>query len=103
MGTVVNENVVDESGSAIIGLLHQAAEATKADYEHATQTAHQLAMQLRATEDRAEKLQEQVKYLEQQALQAENWLQRIHEEVENTFFRNRQERGDRLESQQRTP
>lgn len=98
----MSENVVDESGSAIIGLLHQAAEATKADYEHATQTAHQLAMQLRAIEDRAEKLQEQVKYLEQQALQAENWLQRIHEEIENTFFRSRQER-DRLESRQRTP
>jgi molecular chaperone GrpE (heat shock protein) len=98
----VSENVVDQSGSAIIGLLHQAAEATKADVEHATQTAHQLAMQLRATEDRAAKLQEQVKQFEQQALQAEDWLRRIHDEIENRFFRNRQEH-DRSESRQRAP
>lgn len=98
----MSENVVDKSGTAIIGLLHQAAEATKSDYEQATQTAHQLAMQLRATEDRAEKLQAQVNQLEQRALQAENWLHRIHDEIENGLFRNRQER-DRPEGRQRTP
>lgn len=93
----MSENVVDQSGSAIIGLLHEAAEATKADFEHATQTAHQLAMQLRAAEDRAQKLQEQVKQAEQQALHAENWLHRIHDEIEDRFLRNRQEH-ERLES-----
>jgi hypothetical protein len=93
----VSENVVDQSGSAIIGLLHQASDAAKADFEHATQTAHQLAMQLRAAEDRAQKLQEQVKQAEQHALHAENWLLRIHDEIEDKFLRNRQER-ERLES-----
>jgi hypothetical protein len=97
----VSENVVDQSGSAIVGLLHQAAEAAKADFEHATQTAHQLAMQLRAAEDRAQKLEEQVKQAEQQALQAENWLHRVQDEIEDKFFRNRQEHN-RLEGRQRT-
>ena len=97
----VSEHVVDQSGSAIIALLQQAAAAAQADYEHAAQTAHQLVMQLRAAEDRAEKLQEQVKQMEQHALQAEKWLHRIHGEIEDRFFRNRQER-DRPQGRQRT-
>jgi septation ring formation regulator EzrA len=96
-----SEHVVDQSGSAIIALLQQAASAAQSDYEHAAQTAHQLAMQLRAAEDRAEKLQEQVKQMEQHALQAEKWLHRIHGEIEDRFFRNRQER-DRMDGRRRT-
>lgn len=88
-----DEDVVDKSGSAIITLLHQAAEAAKADYEHAAQTAHQLAIQLRAAEDRAERLQEQVKQLQQQALHAEDWLERIHTEIAERFLRKPPERS----------
>jgi septation ring formation regulator EzrA len=90
---MASNDVVDQSGSAIIALLQQAAESAQADYERAAQTAHQLAMQLRAAEDRAERLQEQVKQLEQQQQHAEDWLHRIHGEIEDRFLRKPQERG----------
>ena len=96
-----SEDVVERSGSAIIGLLHQAAESAKADYERAAQTAHQLAMQLRAAEDRAERLQEQVIELERQALHAEDWLHRIHSEIADKFLREPPERR-RPDRRQRT-
>ena len=98
---MASNDVVDQSGSAIIALLQRAAETAQADFERAAQTAHQLAMQLRAAEDRAEKLQEQVKHLEQQQHHAEDWLHRIHDEIADRFLRKPQERG-RPDGRQRT-
>lgn len=77
---------VDRSGEAIMALLRQAAETAQADCDRAMQAAHQYSMQLRAAEDRAEKLQAQVERLEQQAAQAANWLSRIKGEIEDKFM-----------------
>ena len=80
---------VDRSGEAIIALLHQAAELAQADCDRALQAAHQYSMQLRAAEDRAEKLQAQVQRLEQQAVVAEDWMRRIQGEIESRFLQPR--------------
>lgn len=80
---------VDRSGEAIINMLRQAAEAAEAECARAMEAAHQYAMQLRASEDRAEKLRLQVEYLEQRAIAAENWMQRIQGEIEEKFLRQR--------------
>lgn len=80
---------VDRSGAAIINLLRQAAEAAEADCSRAMEAAHQYSMQLRAAEDRAEKLRLQVEQFEQRAIAAENWMHRIKDEIENKFLRQR--------------
>ena len=77
---------VDRSGEAILALLRQAAETAQADCDRAMQAAHQYSMQLRASEDRAEKLQAQVERLEQQAALAATWLARIKGEIEDRFL-----------------
>ncbi len=76
---------VDRSAGAIIALLQQAADVAREDYEHAVATAKQLSLQLRASEDRAQKLQMQVEQLETRAIKAENWIARIGDEVSKTF------------------
>jgi hypothetical protein len=76
---------VDRSAGAIIALLQQAADVAREDYERAVATAKQLSMQLRASEDRAQKLQMQVEELETRAIKAENWIARIGDEVSKTF------------------
>ena len=76
---------VDRSAGAIIALLQQAADVAREDYERAVATAKQLSLQLRASEDRAQKLQMQVEQLETRAIKAENWIARIGDEVNKTF------------------
>ena len=91
-----NDDQIDRSGTAIIALLHQAAEAAQADCDRALQAAHQSAMQLRAAEDRAEKLQARIEQLEQEAARAEEWLRRIKSEIEDKLLRQREEYRYRL-------
>jgi hypothetical protein len=80
-------DTVDRSGGAIMALLQQAADAAKEDCERAQAMAHELALRLRAAEDRAEKLQGQVKQLEAKVEHAEHWLARVYAEIENRFFK----------------
>ena len=79
-------DTVDRSGGAIISLLQQAADVAKADCDRAISTAHQLSLQLRAEEDRANKLQAQVNELEDAARKAEDWLAHIYKQIEGKFF-----------------
>jgi carboxylesterase type B len=76
---------VDRSAGAIIALLQQAADVAREDFERAVAMSKQLSLQLRASEDRAQKLQMQVEQLETRAIKAENWIARIGDEVNKTF------------------
>src|SRR5262245_58198612 len=51
---------IDRSGDAILGLLRKAADLAKEDCDQALSMAHELSLKLRASEDRAEKLQAKI-------------------------------------------
>jgi hypothetical protein len=53
--------------------------------------AHQLSVQLRASEDRASQLQAHIDCLQDRAMRAENWMIRIREEIEQKFMNQKQQ------------
>jgi uncharacterized protein YlxW (UPF0749 family) len=86
---------VDASGGAIISLLQQAADQSKQDCDRAFSMAHELSLQLRAAEDRANTLHAQVKQLEDRAQKAEHWLSHIHAAIEQKFLSPQEAKGQR--------
>jgi hypothetical protein len=78
--------VADDSGRAIVALLERAAEIAKNDCTHAMELAHKLSVQLRAAEERCGELEAQAAHFRDRAGRAEQWLLRIHNEVEQTLF-----------------
>jgi hypothetical protein len=91
-----DSTVVDDSGRSIVALLETAADMANKDCVRALELAHKLAFQLRAAEERARDAEERVRQLEadaalflDRAVRAEDWLQHIHREVEQTFFQKR--------------
>ena len=77
---------VEDSGRAIIALLQKAAEMAKDDCARAMDLAHKLSSQLQAAEERASELEAEAAHLRNRAVRAEEWLQHIHNEVEQAFF-----------------
>jgi hypothetical protein len=77
---------VEQSGHAIVGLIKEAAESSRAICEHATNTAERLVQQLHATEDKIKKLELDVQHYCDRAMRAEKWLARIQHEIEGKFF-----------------
>jgi hypothetical protein len=78
--------VADDSGRAIVALLQKAAEMAKEDCARAMDLAQRLSSQLRAAEERASELEAEAAHFRNRAARAEEWLQRIHNEVEQGFF-----------------
>jgi hypothetical protein len=81
--------VADDSGRAIVALLHKAAEMAKNDCARALDLGHKLSSQLRAAEERARELEIEAAHYRERATRAEDWLRRIHNEVEHAFFQNK--------------
>jgi hypothetical protein len=77
---------LDRSGDAIIALVQEAADVTRKDCDRAISRAHELSLQLRAAEDRADTLEAQVKQLEQEVHKAEYWLTHIYKQIEGKFL-----------------
>jgi hypothetical protein len=78
----------DEAGHSIVGLLQRAANMAKEDCERAMDLAHRLSAQMRAAEERVRALEAEATHFRERAIRAEDWLARIHHEVEQTFFHN---------------
>jgi hypothetical protein len=83
----------DNAGQGIIAMLQKAADMAKSDCDRAMDLAHRLSFELRAAEERVGEAEERVSQLEAEAnhfrdraARAEDWLARIHTEVEQTFF-----------------
>jgi hypothetical protein len=55
--------------------------------------AHKLALQLRAVEDRINRLEGEVALLRDRAARAEGWLQTIHKEIEEKLIAPRSASG----------
>jgi hypothetical protein len=77
---------LDKAGQSIMGLLQQAATTAKENSGRALRVAHGLSLQLRAAEDQIKALEAELRYFQDRAIRAENWLQRISREIEARFF-----------------
>jgi hypothetical protein len=84
-----NSIPADDAGNGIVALLHKAAEIAKEDCARAMDLAHKLSFQLRAAEERARELEAEANHFRNRAATAENWLVVIHNEVQQTFFQNK--------------
>jgi hypothetical protein len=78
--------VADDSGRAIVALLQKAEEMAKGDCARAMDLAHKLSSQLQVAEERASELEAEAAHFRTRAVRAEEWLQHIHNEVEQAFF-----------------
>ena len=88
--------VADDAGRGIVALLQKAADLAKADCDRAMDLAHRLSSELRVAEERTREFEAQANHFRDRAARAEEWLARIHKEVEQTFFENK-DRGARVE------
>jgi hypothetical protein len=84
---------LDRTGDAILGFLHEAATVAKDNCQQAIDVAHKLSLQLRAAEDQIKDLEADVRYYKDRALRAEQWLQRIGEEIKKEFVSRNDERA----------
>src|SRR5215510_2225020 len=73
------EVAADESGRTIVAMLQKA-----------TDMAHKLSFQLRASEERLRDAEAEAAHFRDRAARAEAWLVRIHSEVEQTFFQRKE-------------
>jgi hypothetical protein len=78
---------IDRSGHAIVAMLQEAVDVAKQNCERAMDIAHKLSLQLRAAEDRIAQLEGEIRHYQERAARAEKWMQRIHSEIEDRFFK----------------
>ena len=77
---------VEEAGHGIVSMLQKAADMAKEECARAMDLAHRLSFQMRAAEERTRELEAEATHFRERATRAEDWLARIHKEVEQTFF-----------------
>ncbi len=82
--------VADDSGRTIVALLQKAADMAKEDCARAMDLAHKLSFQLRTSEERLREAEAEAAHFRERASRAEQWLLRIHNEVEQTFFQKKE-------------
>ena len=78
--------VADDAGRGIVALVQKAADLAKADCNRAMDLAHRLSSEVRAAEERAREFEAEVNYFRDRATHAEEWLVRIHREIQEAFF-----------------
>jgi hypothetical protein len=72
----------------------KAADLAKADRDRAMDLAHRFSSALRAAEERAREYEAEANYFRDRAARAEEWLVRIHTEVQ-TFFQKKDQQQPR--------
>ena len=80
-------NSLDAAGQNILSLLHQAAGMAEENSRHAVDVAQKLSLQLQSAEDRIKDLEADVRYFQERAERAEQWLSQISSEIEQRFFK----------------
>jgi len=78
-------DIVDRAGNEVLVKLQRAAGIAEQNTQHAVSVAHQAAMQLRVAEDRIARLEAEAWSYRERAERAEAWLQRIAQEIEQSF------------------
>lgn len=84
----VASDPLDRSGQAIVTMLEQAVNVAEQNCERAMDIAHRLSLQLREAEDRIAQLEGDIRHYQDRAFRAEKWMNRIHSEIEERFFKN---------------
>ena len=80
-----NHDPLDRTGQEVLSRLQRAAGIAEQNTQHAVALAHQAAMQLRVAEDKIARLEQEMWGYKERAERAEGWLQRISQEIEQTF------------------
>src|SRR3954471_2953244 len=84
-GHVPGHETVDRAGQEVLSRLQRAAAIAEQNTQHAVALAHQASMQLRVAEDKIARLEQEMWSYKERAERAEGWLQRISQEIEQTF------------------
>jgi chromosome segregation ATPase len=77
---------LDRAGQTILTLLDRAAGAVEENNKQALETAQALSEQLQEAERQIGELQATVRYHEDRADRAEQWLHKIHAEIDGRFL-----------------
>ena len=78
---------LDTAGKSILGLLREAAGVIEQSNQQALEFADRLSGQLRNAESRIQQLETAVRYYQDRAERAEQWLSDIATEIEQRFLR----------------
>jgi hypothetical protein len=81
-----DDDPLDQAGHTVMGMLQQAAAVATENCQQALDVAHKLSLQLLAAEDRIKTLEAEVRYYQDRAGRAEQWLLRISREIESKFL-----------------
>ena len=95
--------VADDAGQHIVALVQKASDVAKADCQRAMDLAHRLSSELRAAEEKAREFEADANYFRDRAARAEEWLVRIHTEVQQTFFQNKDQPKHPVRERKGTP
>jgi TolA-binding protein len=82
-----NTDQLDQAGQTILQLLNKAAGVAEENSRNAIEMAQALSHKLRAAEGRIAELEAQAAAYQEQAERAEQWLHRVHTEIEDRFLR----------------
>ncbi len=85
-GAVREIDQLDRAGQTILTLLHRAAGAAEQNSKHALEMAQTLSRQLQDAEQQIAKLQADIRYQEERADRAEQWLHKIYTEIDSRFM-----------------
>ena len=77
---------LDRAGETILTLLHRAAGAAEQNSKQALEMAQALSQQLQDAEQQIAELQANVRYQEERADRAEQWLHKIYTEIDSRFM-----------------
>jgi hypothetical protein len=80
-----NVDQLDKAGHTILTLLHRAAGVAEQNSKQALEMAETLSQQLRDAEQQIAELQANVRYHEDRADRAEQWLHKIYTEIDDRF------------------
>jgi DNA repair ATPase RecN len=80
-------DAIDRSGQEIVSMLQQAVNVAQQNCERAMDIAHKLSLKLREAEDRIAQLEGEIRHYQDRAARAEKWMNRIHSEIEDRFFK----------------
>jgi hypothetical protein len=80
-----HDNEVDKAGEALLRLLHQSADALEQDHRNALEHAQRIGDQVRAARDRIAELERDIAEHRDRADRAEEWLNKIRNEITEQF------------------
>ena len=83
----IDGHPTDQAGEALIVMLHQAALLSTGSCDRLMDLAHDLSRQIEATQDRINRLQNDVEHFRGRAAGAEKWLDLIQKEIEERLMR----------------